>query len=129
MARLRGADLVERIETLVQHARREIAMGGGASVQNAAGKAWAAANLAMSLVIEARTGRYVSGTKTRRGRLEEIAKLSPKLKDFHLAVEKAFSDLHLLCSDDGDCDARLVSRRVRDIVQEVLPVARAHAGE
>ena len=126
MARLRGEELLQRIEMLATHAKQEIDVGTPDAIQNAAGKAWAAANLTMSLVIEARTGQHVRGTATRRDRLEELVRINPRLRDFHLAVEKAYSDLHLSCSDDGDCNSKRVRRRVRDVLDVVVPVARAH---
>lgn len=131
--------LLRRAGLVAAHAVEQIAQGDAvdlsvpgaeearaARFQNAAGKAWVAARMSAQAVLDCKTGRRPSGTEALRDALRDLAAESRNAAIIKLneGFRDAFEDLHLRCGDDGICAADGVKRRVRTVVDEVVPTAK-----
>ena len=127
MKKLTPDELLPRAKTLASHAVAELASGDAALLQNAAGKAWAAARMsALAVVFRVRRERP-RGAKTLKQLINAVARdegrRDVRLKDFAISFGEAFDQLHIDCSENGECDAKQTPREVRSVATELLPLA------
>ncbi len=129
--KLPPSDWLPRAEVLARHAVAELGSGDPAMLQNAAGKAWAAARMAAKAVVLCEANEKPRGTTTLRKRVTEIAKTArgrrhrELLQDFRGDFGDAFADLHVTCGENGDCDRTGTARGVRMVERDLVPTAQA----
>lgn len=119
-------ELLDRAESLASMAQDEADSDDPAMLLNAAGKGWTATNLCLAAVVDTFTHERPKGTQTRRKKLEELARAGrhSQLFKFKSFVDDAFQELHLEASEQADCGAKKIRRRVRDVAKEIIPLAR-----
>ena len=128
MARLTTNDLLPRARDLMGHATSELAAhpGDAAYLQNAAGKAWAAARLATQAVVFCKKKARPKGTAALLRALKKAADESPphaQIREFERLLGSAYRELHLECSEDGSCNAKQTPRAIREVNTALLDVA------
>jgi len=121
-------ELLERAARLAAMAKKEADGEDPAVVQNAAGKGWIAARMAAAAVAECKTGSRPRGTEHLRRVIEELAKRSPDILPLDAHLSRAFADLHLRCSEQGECTASEIRRMVSAIGEKLVPAAGAACG-
>jgi hypothetical protein len=121
-------ELLERAARLAAMADKEAASSDPALIQNAAGKGWIAARMAAAAVAECKTGQRPRGTERLRRVIEDLAKRNPDMLPLDAHLSRAFADLHLRCSEQGECTATEIRRMVSAIGEKLIPAAGAACG-
>ncbi|MBI5500641.1 MAG: hypothetical protein HY907_10405 [Deltaproteobacteria bacterium] len=128
MTKLGRYEVLERAARLAALADEEAASPDPALVQNAAGKGWIAARMAAAPVAECKTGHRPRGTERLRRVIEDLAERSPDMLPLDAHLSRAFADLHLRCSEGGECSPSQIRRMVRAIGEKLVPAAGAACG-